>query len=337
MSGSSQRAERSVELRDGFTIGDVRVEPLKCELTDLSSSSVSISDPAMSVLLLIAERQPSSVAFDDIAEHLQKDPGDQTVLAAVQELVEAFNTALDRPGYIEIFENRIRLTTPVELAGRGRFSGLIALWNEVRKRRVFRVATTYALVTFILLQIADAILDTLPVPPQLFPIMLAVLAIGFPVVILLSWFFEVTPQGIFLDRRVTDAATNRTVAVTGIVFLAGIAIGFAYAVFSISDIDRQIPEGEIAIAVLPFDNMSGDPADQDISDGIVEELLNELARIKELRVVGRKASFYYRGRTEEWSTIATNLGANMIIEGSIRRNSDTVRVAAQLIDQLQIE
>ena len=319
-------------MRDGFTIGDVRVEPLNCEISADRSNSITVSESAMSVLLLIAERQPSSVSFEDVAGTLGSDTDDESTLAAVQELINALENALDRPGYVEIFENRLRLTTPAELAGRGMFAGLIALWNEVRKRRVFRVATTYALVTFILLQIADAILDTLPVPPQLFPIMLAALAIGFPVVILLSWFFEITPQGIFLDRRRTDAATNRTVAITGIVFLAGIAIGFAYAVFSISEIDRAAPDGEISIAVLPFDNMSGDPADQDISDGIVEELLNELARIKELRVVGRKASFYYRDRIEDWSTIVTNLGANMIVEGSIRRNADTLRVAAQLID-----
>lgn len=255
----------------------------------------------------------------------------ENVEATVHELSAAFSEGLDRPGYVEVSGGFLRLLPAVELPGRGRFSGLVALWQEIRKRRVFRVATTYALLTFIILQVADAMIDTLPVTPEFFPIMLAVLAIGFPVVVLLGWFFEITPQGIFLDRRRTSAVVNRTVATTGMIFLFGLAVGFAFAVFSVSDIAR--PRDSIAIAVLPFDNMSGQPEDQDICDGLVEELLNELTRVKELRVVGRKASFYYRNRNEEWDTIAEKLGANMIIEGSIRRNQNTLRIAAQLIDR----
>jgi TolB-like protein/Flp pilus assembly protein TadD len=306
---------------------------LKLEMSGERGASVSVSQRAMDVLLVVADLQPRSVALEEIESRLQLGDDEVSVPAIVRELTDAISNDLKRPDYIEVFENRVRLTTSVELAGQGRFSGLIALWNEVRKRRVFRVATTYALVTFILLQIADAVLDTLPIPSKIFPIMLAALAIGFPIVILLAWFFEVTPQGIFLDRRRTDAATNRTVAASGVILLTGIAIGFAYAVFTISEFERPVAGQDLAIAVLPFDNMSGITEDQDISDGIVEELLNELTRIKELRVVGRKASFYYRDRNEDWGTIAANLGANLIIEGSIRRSSGTMRIAAQLIDQ----
>lgn len=126
-------------------------------------------------------------------------------------------------------------------------------------RRVFRVATTYAILTFIALQIADAVLDTLAIPPQYFSVLLAILAVGFPVVILLAWFFEITPQGIFLDRRKTSTIMNRPVAITGIVLLTGIAIGFALAIYRYSDTAEVAYRDDIAIAVLPFDNLTGDP------------------------------------------------------------------------------
>lgn len=321
----------SEDLRDGFTIGDVRVDPRAFRMSSEAGARVDLSEAAMDLLLQLAERQPASVSKAEILESSSTDDPSAALEAASEELSRAFSSGLDRPGYLEITSDHLRLATAVEMPGRGRLAGVIALWREIRKRRVFRVATTYAIVTFVLLQIADAILDTLPVPPQAFTILLALLAIGFPIAILLGWFFEVTPQGIFLDRRKTSAVINRTVGITGIIFLAGIAIGFAFAVFNISEWG-ETPE-DLSIAVLPFDNMSGIPEDGYVCDGIAEELLNELVRVKELRVVGRKASFYYRDRQEEWDTIASKLGASMIIEGSIRRNANTMRVAAQLIDR----
>ena len=331
MGNGSHRDGPTDELRHGFTIGDIRVDPHALELSNEDGARTALSDATMDLLLLLAEKQPHSVTKTEILESFGGENPQRLVEESIGELNDAIVGDLNRPGYVEVFEDHLRLAQRVELAGRGRFPGLVALWQEIRKRRVFRVATTYALITFILLQVADAMLDTLPIPPNFFPIMLAVLAIGFPVVILLGWFFEITPQGIFLDRRRTNRVINRTVAVAGMVFLAGIAIGFAFAVFSVSDFRPK--RDDVAIAVLPFDNMTGDPADQDICDGIVEELLNELTHLKELRVVGRKASFYYRDRNEDWKTIADKLGASMIIEGSVRRNANSLRIAAQLIDR----
>lgn len=172
---------------------------------------------------------------------------------------------------------------------------------ELKRRKVFRTAVIYAASTWLLLQVAQLLLEMLGVPPWGLKLVFVLLVLGFPLALILSWIHQITPQGL---KRELDSPAGEPAAA---------------------------PVTDTSIAVLPFDNMSDDPANIHFADGLSEELLNLLSRIPGLRVVARTSSFSFRGRSISAATIAQELKVSYLLEGSVRKAGNRIRITAQLI------
>ena len=205
------------------------------------------------------------------------------------------------------------------------------LFSELKRRNVLRMAALYVVAAWLVMQAADVLISLGSLPEWLGRAVLIVLAIGFPIALLISWFYELTPEGVVRDddARAGAAAVGAYGRATDFVIigiLAAAVLLFAY--------DKWWPEGppERSIAVLAFDNMSPDPEQEYFAQGISEEILNLLARIRQLKVSARTSSFSFQSRDVDIATIAAQLDVSHVLEGSVRRSGDTVRITAQLID-----
>ena len=203
--------------------------------------------------------------------------------------------------------------------------------TELKRRNVLRMALLYLGAAWLVLQVVDVLIDRGPLPESLGPITLTVLVIGFPIALLLSWFYELTPEGIKVDAdresdRPIEGFAGRRVDFVIIAVLAAAVVVFSY--------DKWWPQGPMdrSIAVLAFDNMSGDPGEEYFSDGISTEILNLLAQVKSLKVIARHSSFSFKGKDVDIATMAGQMNVRHILEGSVRRSGDRVRITAQLID-----
>ncbi len=186
----------------------------------------------------------------------------------------------------------------------------MSLLNELKRRHVFRVAITYIIIAWLILQVADVVLDKIGVPDWTFKVVLVFLVIGFPVAAMLGWAYDLTPQGL----KRTEALDDNTSA-------AG------------KELPAKAEEpSRASVAVLPFVNMSGNPENEYFSDGLSEELLNVLAKVSSLKVAARTSSFHFKGHTGNIEDIAAKLGVAAVLEGSVRQSGKRVRITAQLIN-----
>jgi adenylate cyclase len=213
----------------------------------------------------------------------------------------------------------------------------MSFFSELKRRKVFRVAVVYAATAFVVLQAADIMLPRLGVPDWVNALIVLLVILGFPIALVLAWALEVTPDGV----RVTPATVQsdptqsapsllgkRTLVVTGVLIVLGIGLGAGWLLRpSTSPIAH-----EASIAVLPFVNMSASAENEYFSDGISEEILNLLAKVPGLQVAARTSSFAFKGRSEDASDIARQLRVGHVLEGSVRRAGDRVRITAQLIE-----
>ena len=212
------------------------------------------------------------------------------------------------------------------------------IFSELKRRNVFRVAIAYTLVAWVLLQISDVLFPALTLPDWSVRMVAGFLIIGFPLALVFAWAFELTPEGLKREREVDrdQSITHQTGRKLDFIVIAVLVI--AVALFSIDRIvwDAGNPaitpiDDDKSIAVLPFVNMSNDPENEYFSDGISEELLNLLAKIPELRVIGRTSSFQFKNKQVDLRNIGETLGVANILEGSVRKSGNTVRITAQLI------
>jgi TolB-like protein len=222
--------------------------------------------------------------------------------------------------------------------------------EELKRRNVFRVGIAYVITSWLLAQIADLVLDNIESPDWVMQTLMLVLALGLPIALIFAWAFEITPEGIKKEKDVdrSQSITHHTgrkldFAIIGILLIA--LSYFAWDKFAPSsdtvipaDAGIQSTAGELesaantkSIAVLPFVNMSDDASNEYFSDGISEEILNSLAKVKELKVAGRTSSFAFKGQNEDLRKIGETLGVENILEGSVRKFGDQVRITAQLI------
>jgi TolB-like protein len=214
---------------------------------------------------------------------------------------------------------------------------LSQLFQELKRRNVFRVVLAYLAVGWLVLQVVQLVLESTSAPDWVMQVFLLAIAVGFPFAVLFAWAFEMTPQGIKLQKEVdrdqsitqtTGRKLNRTiiiVLVTAVAFLL---------------VDKFVLQGSSAptvaatdksVAVLPFVAMSSGPDDEYFADGLTEEILNSLTRVPELLVTARTSAFHFKGQDIPIPEIAATLGVAHIVEGSVRRAGERLRVTAQLI------
>jgi len=202
--------------------------------------------------------------------------------------------------------------------------------------------------SWLLVQVADLVTENIGSPDWVMQTIMLVLALGFPVVVFFSWAYEVTPEGIKRESEVdrSESVTHMTALKLdrAIMFTLVIALAyFGYDKLFVAEPDIQANTEQAAvepsasdtrqsIAVLPFVNMSDDPGNEYFSDGLSEEILNLLAKIRDLKVIARTSSFAFKGKNEDIRIVGEALGAKTVLEGSVRKSGDRVRITAQLID-----
>ena len=215
---------------------------------------------------------------------------------------------------------------------------------ELKRRNVYRVAVAYAVVSWLLIQIATQVFPFFEIPNWAVRLVVLLLILAFPVALILSWAFEITPEGIKRESEVApDPSVNRRTGrrIVGLTIVAGIvAAGLLAFQLLRSKVGANAgPSVEAAfttaargIAVLPLVNTSGDPANEYFSDGLSEELIAVLTKIPDLKVIGRSSSFLFKGKSDDSKTIGQKLGVAHLIEGSVRKQGDRVRIVAELIN-----
>jgi len=213
-------------------------------------------------------------------------------------------------------------------------------FGELRRRNVYKVAVAYAVAGWALAQGIAQVFPVFGVPNWIIQLIVLLIVIGFPIALVLAWAFELTPEGL---KRTEDADLTRPrpksqawiyVAVIGAVLSLGL---FFLGRYTAGNATPRHSEAATAtprksIAVLPLLNESGDPGDEYFSDGLSEELIAELGQIRDLKVIGRSSSFRFKDRKEEPKTIGEKLGVSTLLEGTVRKQGNKVRIVAELIN-----
>jgi len=242
----------------------------------------------------------------------------------------------------------------------------MSLFNELKRRNVIRVGFAYAVVAWVVAQVADLALESFGSPPWVMKTILFLMAIGWVIAIFIAWAYEITPDGIKREADVNRAdsigqQTGRKLdRLVIVVLLLAVAVLLLERFIPTQDqdlIDNPAPTpatqlvtptpqataettadkagdtaAGLSIAVLPFVNMSSDPEQEYFSDGISEELLNVLSRIQSLKVAARTSSFQFKGKNLDIAEIGRQLQVNHLLEGSVRKSGSTLRITAQLIE-----
>jgi adenylate cyclase len=231
----------------------------------------------------------------------------------------------------------------------------MSFFDELKRRNVIRVGVAYMVASWLLLQIVDVLVPILDLPLSVGKFIFLILVIGLLPALIFSWAYEMTPEGLKRDSEVvTDPATSHhtsrrlnrltivlVLIVAGIVVLDRVlptdgnqAIPAAVPSPSTDTVEllADVEDKRQSVAVMPFVNMSDDEANEYFSDGISEELLNVLVKIESLRVPSRTSSFTYKGGDKKLSEIGRELNVDHVLEGSVRKAGNSIRVTAQLIE-----
>jgi TolB-like protein/Tfp pilus assembly protein PilF len=214
------------------------------------------------------------------------------------------------------------------------------IFTELKRRNVYKVAVAYAVVGWLLIQVATQVFPFLDIPNGAIRLVIFVTALGFPVALITAWAFELTPEGIKRTED-ADAARQRSrggIWIAVVVVAAALSLGlFFLGRYTAGRPTPRLNDAAVAsntqksIAVLPLVNTSGDPSNEYFSDGLSEELIAVLAKIPELKVIGRSSSFFFKGKSGDSAAIGQKLGVANLIEGSVRKQGDRVRIVAELI------
>lgn len=211
------------------------------------------------------------------------------------------------------------------------------LYEELKRRRVIRVATIYVVALWPVIQIADILSPALELPNSIMQFLLFAFLAGFPVALVLAWLFDLNKSGLVLASETSAGKEQALIGNTFeliIIALLSVAIIVLFFMQNRPAPATEEPLDLQSIAVLPFLSFSSDEQDQFFADGLTEELLNTLSRVRHFRVVARTSSFAYKDVRKNVQTIGAELNVGSILEGSVRHNDidDTIRVTAQLID-----
>jgi TolB-like protein len=224
------------------------------------------------------------------------------------------------------------------------------LIEELKRRNVFRVGVAYLALAWVVIQITDMAVPALNLPQSLQAIVFYIGIVGFPFAVFFAWAFELTPDGLKREHEVdrTASVTHHTARKIDFGIIAMLVLAVAFLVVdnyvmpgpvetdtASSDSTSTPPKEETSynsIGVLPFLNMSNDPDQEYFSDGIAEELLNALAKLKNLQVAARTSSFAFKGQNQDIMEVGSALKVDTVLEGSVRKSGTRLRITAQLID-----
>jgi adenylate cyclase len=213
---------------------------------------------------------------------------------------------------------------------------LRSFFAELKRRNVYKVAIAYGVVAWLLMQIATQVFPFLEIPNWAIRLVIMLLALGFPIALIIAWAFELTPEGLkrteVADREPAKPSRNKA-WIYVVIIAAALSVGLFF-VGRYSASRKQTGSTELptkSIAVLPFVNMSADKNDEYLSDGISEELITALSKITGLQVKARTSSFAFKGKNEDIQKIGELLHVSHLLEGSVAKAGNRLRISAQLI------
>ena len=214
-------------------------------------------------------------------------------------------------------------------------------FQELKRRNVFKVGVAYLVVAWVAVQIGEIVLEAFGMDDWVRALIIVV-ALGFPLTLLLAWLYEVTPEGVKKDkdaRKMKDLPQGKNKGQKlNKVILVALFLAVSFIVYQQVLVNYWASPGvkelnqKASIAVLPFQDFSEKGDQEYFADGISEEILNLLSKVKNLKVTSRSSSFSFKGKNVDIPTVASKLGVNHVLEGSVRRSGDKVRVTAQLIE-----
>lgn len=339
------RVRMDHSLRNGFQLGTRRVSPLEGWIE--GPGGVEHVQPKVMDVLLCLARQPGEVVERDaiVDEVWDGRPATDDVLTrCISELRHVLDDHTDDPTYIQTIPKRgyrliAKVTGDLDLAGDSiPTPSFGSLWNELKQRKVVRVAIAYAAISWLLLQVAQVIIDALQLPDWSLSVFLFVLGAGFLISVVVAWIFQVVPEREYAGIR-SGSRLNQVVDL-GIIGVLAIAVTL---LFYRQFIDQelfpdvaQLPENVTfpqvdrnSVAVLRFASFGGNTA---FSNGLGEHLLNLFARVGGLRVPSRQATWALSDRNLDPRAIASMLRVRYVLEGSVQQQDKKIRVTAQLID-----
>src|SRR3954454_19621308 len=213
---------------------------------------------------------------------------------------------------------------------------------ELKRRNVYKVAVAYAVVGWVIAQVATQIFPFLEIPNWIVRLVIMLIAIGFPIALVIAWAFELTPAGIqrteTADKISLGRRRKRHTWVYIVVIAAAASVGlFFLGRFTIAPNQVAVSPNELSaksIAVLPFDNLSRDPDNAFFAEGVQDEILTRLAKVADLKVISRTSTQRFKSAPSDLREIARQLGVMNILEGSVQRSNDQVRVNVQLINAM---
>src|SRR3954470_16741306 len=208
---------------------------------------------------------------------------------------------------------------------------------ELKRRNVYKVAVAYAIVGWLLVQVATQVFPFLEIPNWIVRLVIVLVAVGFPIALIIAWAFELTPEGIKRAEDV-DLAKKQSrggawiyIAIIGVLLSVGLFLAGRYTGRG------SAPATELSaksIAVLPFDNLSRDPDNAFFAEGVQDEILTRLAKVADLKVIARTSTQKFKSSPDDLRNVANQLGVMNILEGSVQKANDQVRVNVQLINGL---
>src|SRR3989449_4197514 len=213
-------------------------------------------------------------------------------------------------------------------------------FGELKRRNVYKVAVAYAIVGWLLVQVATQVFPFLEIPNWVVRFVIVLVAAGFPIALVIAWAFEITPQGIerteVADAMPTAAGQKKHawiyVAIVGALLSVGLFFLGRYGFRNASSSSSELPPK--SIAVLPFDNLSEEKGNAYFAEGIQDEILTRLAKVADLKVISRTSTQHFKSAPDNLPQIAKQLGVTNILEGSVQRANEQVRVNVQLINAL---
>ena len=351
----------AADLRMGFRLGKWRVEPQESRLSGPTGTLV-LEPEHMQLLLCLVEHHGEAVDRRTLRERAWpgRSRSDQLLRAGIRTLREALGESpkdqsyivtVSRGGFALIAHFEPLAAVPTahansqhpdgHPAGRTLVGRMQTLLFELRRRSVFRVSGGYLLGMWIMLQVAEVTFEPLRLPDWWMTVLTILAVIGLPIVATLAWSYEITPGGIVLDDGARDGVklprARRAVApaiVAGVALMAAVT-GFAWwrsIEMGGTEASPQVDAKNPSIAVLPLVDMSPSGGNSYLGDGLSEELSMRLAQVPGLRVAARTSAFEFKDRDVDVRRIGQSLGVRHVLEGSVRRDGDNLRVTMQLID-----
>jgi TolB-like protein/Tfp pilus assembly protein PilF len=213
-----------------------------------------------------------------------------------------------------------------------------SFFAELKRRNVYKVAVAYAVVAWLLIQAASILFPTFEAPAWVMKVFVCLVAAGFPIALVVAWSFEMTPDGLKKTENISPDAKlpywsrrKFAVFVTTLAVIAAALLGYQLLRGTRANPAQAAPANDKGVAVLPFDNFNSDPQNAYFANGIQDEILTRLAKIEDLKVISRTSTQRYKSSPENLPEIAKQLGVGHILEGSVQKAGDQVRVTVQLI------